>query len=115
MRRAREVSLWVIAVFLAFVFVRQGWAKFSDGSGWARAFRAWHYPDWFRVTVGTVEICGALLLFVPRYAIVGASMIIVIMLGGMATHVWWGHPRQMTSEALPLALAIVTAIGRWKR
>jgi uncharacterized membrane protein YphA (DoxX/SURF4 family) len=34
-----NVALWVVALFLAWVFIRQGMAKFSDTSGWARAFR----------------------------------------------------------------------------
>jgi hypothetical protein len=36
---AIEIVLWVFALFLAWVFLRQGVAKFSDSSGWARAFR----------------------------------------------------------------------------
>ena len=40
----RDVVLWVFAAFLAWVFIRQGFAKFSDTSGWARAFRGWHFP-----------------------------------------------------------------------
>jgi putative oxidoreductase len=109
---AREAVLWIITAFLAWVFLRQGWSKFSDDSGWARAFRVWHYPDWFRMLIGGIEISAALILFIRRIALLGALMIIVVMLGGMATHVWWGQPRQITSEVLPLVLATVIAAGR---
>jgi putative oxidoreductase len=109
---AREAVLWILTVFLAYVFLRQGTAKFSDTSGWARAFRHWHYPDWFRILVGVVEVSAVLLLFFKRFALAGALMIVVVMLGGMATHLWWGQPRYMTSEVLPLVLATVVAIGR---
>jgi uncharacterized membrane protein YphA (DoxX/SURF4 family) len=109
---AREAVLWLITLFLAWVFVRQGMAKFSSTSGWARAFRVWHYPDWFRILIGVVEVSAALLLFLPPLAIVGAVMIIVVMLGGMATHVWWGQARYVTSEVLPLVLATIVALGR---
>ena len=115
MRIAREVVLWIIAVFLAYVFVRQGWSKFFSDSGWARAFRAWHYPNWFRVAVGVIEIAGGVLVLIPRCARIGAIMIALIMIGGMATHIYWGHPRQVTNEILPLVLAAITAIGRWRR
>ena len=108
----REVLLWIITAFLAYVFLRQGFSKFDSSSGWARAFRVWHYPDWFRILIGIVEVSAVLLLFVRRFALVGALMIITVMLGGMATHLWWGHPRQMTSEVLPLVLATVVAFGR---
>lgn len=109
---AREAVLWILTLFLAWVFLRQGFAKFSDTSGWARAFRVWHYPDWFRIFIGIVEISAVLILFVPRFAFIGAIMIIAVMLGAMGTHLWWGQARYVTSEILPLAVATIVAVGR---
>lgn len=109
-----DVLLWVVALFLAYVFVNQGMAKFSDSSGWAQAFRLWHFPVWFRLCVGAAEICAALLLLTRRTASGGAILIIVIMIGAMGTHVWWQHPDQVTSEIFPLALATIVAVGRRK-
>lgn len=107
-----EVILWVFALFLAWVFARQGIAKFSDDSGWARAFRAWHFPVWFRLAIGVAETVAAALLLTRRTAFAGAAIIIAVMLGAMGTHVWWGRPGQVTSEVLPLTLATIVAIGR---
>ena len=109
-----DVLLWVFALFLAWVFVRQGVAKFSDTSGWAKAFRTWHFPVWFRIFIGTAETAAALLLLTRRTAFVGAMIIIVVMLGAMGTHIWWGRPGQVTSEILPLVLATIVALGRRK-
>ncbi len=109
---ARETLLWLITAFLAWVFLRQGFAKFDDASGWARAFRVWHYPDWFRILIGVVEVLAVGILFIRRYAWIGALMIVVVMLGGMATHIYWGQPRYVTSELLPLVLASIVAFGR---
>ena len=111
---AIDVVLWVFALFLAWVFMRQGMAKFSDTSGWARAFRLWHFPVWFRVAVGVAETAAALLLLTRRTAVAGAIIIIAVMIGAMGTHVYWGHPGQVTSEVLPLSLATLVAIGRRK-
>lgn len=107
-----NVALWVFALFLAWVFIRQGTAKFSDTSGWARAFRVWHFPVWFRVLIGVLETTAALLLLTRRTAFAGAVIIIVVMLGAMGTHVYWGRPGQVTSEILPLLLATLVAAGR---
>ena len=109
---AVDVVLWVFALFLAWIFIRQGAAKFSDTSGWARAFRFWHFPVWFRVLIGVLETSAAVLLLTRRTAFAGAVIIIVVMLGAMATHVYWGQARQITSEVLPLFLATMVAIGR---
>jgi uncharacterized membrane protein YphA (DoxX/SURF4 family) len=98
---AADIIVWAFALFLAWVFIRQGNAKFSDTSGWARAFRVWHFPVWFRVLVGVLAISAALLLLTRRTAFAGAVVIIAIMLGAMATHVYRGQPRQVTSEVFP--------------
>jgi putative oxidoreductase len=109
-----ETVLWVFALFLAWVFSRQGITKFSETSGWAQAFRAWHFPVWFRMLIGGAEVAAAVLLLTRRTAFAGAVIIIVIMLGAMATHVYWGRPGQVTSEILPLFLASMVALGRRK-
>ena len=109
-----DVVLWIFALFLAWVFIRQGTSKFSDTSGWARAFRIWHFPTWFRVLIGIVETLAAVLLLTRRTAFAGAAIIIAVMIGAMSTHVYWGRPGQVTSEILPLFLATMVAIGRRK-
>ena len=109
-----EGVLWVFAGFLAWVFARQGIAKFSNTSGWAQAFNEWHFPVWFRVAIGVAETAAAALLLWKRTALAGATIIIVVMIGAMSTHVWWGQPGQVTSEILPLALATAVAVGRRK-
>jgi uncharacterized membrane protein YphA (DoxX/SURF4 family) len=85
-----------------------------DDSGWAKAFRAWHYPDWFRIGIGVIEVVAALLLLTRRTATIGALMIIAVMLGAMGTHIYWGRPQHITSEILPTTLATLIAIGRRK-
>lgn len=107
-----DVVLWVFALFLAWVFIRQGIAKFDDASGWARAFRTWHFPVWFRILLGVLETSAAVLLLTRRTAFAGAIIIMVVMLGAMGTHVYWGQPRQVTSEVLPLFLSTMVALGR---
>ena len=111
---AVDIVLWVFALFLAWVFIRQGYAKFDDASGWARAFRGWHFPVWFRILIGVMETTAAVLLLTRRTAFAGAIIIIVVMLGAMGTHVYWGRPNQVTSEVLPLFLASMVALGRRK-
>jgi uncharacterized membrane protein YphA (DoxX/SURF4 family) len=109
-----DVVLWIFSLFLIWVFVRQGAAKFSDTSGWARAFRLWHFPVWFRVLIGILEVTASVLLLTRRTAFAGALIIIAVMIGAMGTHVYWGRPAQVTSEILPLTLATIIAFGRRK-
>lgn len=109
---ARTVGMWLPALLLILLFARQGWAQFSDSSGWAAAFRHWGYPDWFRVTIGVLELTAALLLALGRTAALGALIIIVVMLGAWATHIVFDGGRHMTSEVVPLVLASIVLILR---
>ena len=108
-----DLALWVPTLFLVYVFARQGVAKFSDTSGWARAFAVWHFPVWFRILIGSCETAAAILLLTRRTASAGAAVIALVMLGGMGTHAYWHHPEQVTSEVFPLALSLVVLRGRW--
>lgn len=110
-----DIALWVPTLFLVYVFARQGSAKFSDSSGWARAFAAWHFPVWFRMLIGGCEMAAALLLLTRPTAPVGAALVALVMLGGMGTHIYWGQPRQVTSEVFPLVLSLIVLAGRWPR
>jgi uncharacterized membrane protein YphA (DoxX/SURF4 family) len=109
-----DLALWIPTLFLVYVFARQGTAKFSDTSGWARAFAIWHFPVWFRILIGVLETSAALLLLVRRTASIGAVIIAAVMLGGMGTHIYWGQPRQVTSEMFPLVLSLIVLAGRWR-
>ena len=102
---ARLIAAWIGAALLTLIFVPAGWQKFSDHSGWAVAFRHWGYPTWFRILIGVLELGGVALLLSGRWAAAGAVVIIVVMLGGMATHVVFDGGRHVTSEVVPLVLA----------
>jgi uncharacterized membrane protein YphA (DoxX/SURF4 family) len=111
-KAAKVIGMWIPAILLVLIFVPQGWSKFDDTSGWARAFRIWNYPDWFRVTIGVLELAAALLLLYGRSAAFGAIIIIVVMLGGMGTHLVKDNGRHMTSEIVPLTLASIVLVVR---
>jgi uncharacterized membrane protein YphA (DoxX/SURF4 family) len=109
---AGKTLLWILTLFMVFVFFMQGCAKFPNQGGWVRAFATWHFPIWFRYLIGVLELAAAGLLLWPRTAFLGAATIVVIMLGGMATHIWWHHPEQVFHEVGPLVVASVIAVAR---
>jgi len=111
-KAAKTVGTWIPAILLILMFARQGWAKFDDASGWARAFRHWGYPDWFRVTIGVMELSAVVLLAIGRTAAFGALLIIIVMLGAWATHLIFDGGRHMTSEVVPLVLASIVLVVR---
>jgi putative oxidoreductase len=104
---AKSGGVWLATILLATIFVPQGYAKFSDGSGWARAFRHWEYPTWFRIAIGVIELGGVALLFWPRFARWGAAAILAVMLGAWFTHLTKDHGQHMTSEVVPITLSLL--------
>jgi len=110
----RALALWLPTLMLLFIFAPQFWNKLSDTGGWAVAFRIWGYPTWFRITIGVLETLGALALLWSRTAIFGAALIIAIMLGGTGTHIVKEHGRHVTSEIVPITLATVVLVLRWR-
>ena len=111
-RIAKTAGTWLPAILLILIFAPQGWAKFSDASGWATAFRHWGFPDWFRITIGVLELAAVGLLALGRTAAFGAIIIIMVMLGAWATHLIFDGGRHMTSEVVPLVLASIVLIVR---
>lgn len=113
MKIAKEVLAWILALLLAVVFGHAGIMKFDLNGGWTPAFHNWGFPDWFLITVGVLEVAAALLLLVPRSAMFGAVIIIVLMIGGVATNLMHGGPRRTVGSVVPLVLAsIVFALRR---
>jgi putative oxidoreductase len=114
-RVAKIAAAWIPALLLITIFVPQGWAKFSDTSGWAIAFRHWGYAPWFRVLVGTIELLASACLLWSRTAAIGALLIVCVMLGAIGTHIVFDHGRHITSEILPLSLALIVLVTRHVR
>ena len=109
---ARAAAIWIPTLLLVLIFAPQAWNKMSETSGWAIAFRHWGYPTWFRITIGVIEGLAAVLLLWSRTAIVGAVLIIVVMLGGTATHLLKDQGRHLTSEVVPITLATIVLVMR---
>lgn len=85
---------WVLAAWIAYVFVWYLQYKFTghDGSVWLFTV----ITDWLglkghekamRIGVGSAELCAAILCFVPRLRAVGAAMTIALMSGAIFFHV----------------------------
>lgn len=115
LRSAGFVLLWLVTAFLIFVFAKQGWAKFDDTSGWARAFNHWGYSREFRIAIGVAEVLAAALLIYRRTAAYGAMLILAIMLGGVATHIRANEIRNVRSEVLQIVLSSGVLAARWKQ
>ena len=114
LRMVGLVFLWLVTAFQVFVFARAGWMKFSDTSGWARAFAHWGYTPSFRIAIGVAEVVAAALLIYRRTAAYAAMLIIALMLGGIVTHIRANEVRHVGSEITPIVMSSVVLAARWR-
>jgi putative oxidoreductase len=111
-RIAKEVVLWIIALFLALVCLRSGWLKVTGNVFWVRDFHRWGYPDWFRIVVGITELSSMVLLLMPRFASYGASLFAAIMLGAIFTHNTHNETSRLPFNLLLLVLSLIIVFMR---
>ena len=114
-RIAKEIVLWIIALFLALVCLRSGLMKMPNVAGeqfWIRDFQRWGYPGWFRLVVGVAELISFALLLVPRAAGYGAGVFAVVMLGAIVTHATHNELSRLPFNLLLLMLSLIIVFAR---
>jgi putative oxidoreductase len=102
-KRVRLVVAWLLGLYFANMYVRNGWAKFDPNGFWTPAFVRWGYPVWMRVAVGAIELVGGALLLVPWVASYAALAVMAVMLGALGTRL---HDGRMVDSAWIAAYAI---------
>jgi putative oxidoreductase len=87
----KGIVIWLPTVLLSVLFLMQGLMKLTGMEVWVERFREYGYPEHFYLVAGVLELGGALLLFVPRTAWIGASTLGVVMLAAAGSHLLQGE------------------------
>src|SRR5579871_3064944 len=108
------VAQWIPRIALALLFLFVGGSKLPSHGMWVRLFDQIGFGQWFRVFTGGLQVGGALLLFVPRAAWIGAAILTCTMLGAVLTQLF--ILRTGLLAMAPAALLVMTmAIGAQAR
>jgi putative oxidoreductase len=106
---------WTIRAGVALVYILFGTDKFGSGAGyWLRLFRDIGLGDWFRYFTGGVEVLGALLVLVPRTALIGFLLLMATMAGAVAILCWLGRPGDAAFPGLFLIVLAALTWARWR-
>jgi uncharacterized membrane protein len=106
-----NVLVEIISGFLTVVFVIIGSIAIS---GTLEAI-TWGPPNpmWpFRLLIGLVEIAGAVMLFIPRYAVLGAAGLATMMVGNVLRDLTQQHVLKAVALILLTLLLIVVGYAR---
>lgn len=110
-----NVILWILQIGAAAMFIMAAWPKLKGDpqavQGFAMIGEKIGVGQWFRYLTGGLEMLGALLLLIPRLCGVGALILVCVMVGAVATHLFiiGGNP------VAAIVLLVVTAIIAWGR
>ncbi len=109
-----NVALWVVQVGAAAMFLMAGANKLAGNEQMVGMFQAIGFGQWFRYLTGSLEILGAILLFVPSLAGIGGLLMTGVFAGAVATHLFiiGGNP---TMAIVLLAASVFIAWGRRDR
>jgi putative oxidoreductase len=112
-RRSRSgvIALRVVQIALAGMFLLAGGSKLLGAPAMVALFNSIGIGQWFRYVTGTIEVVGAVLLFVPSLALFGALALAATMVGAIITHLFFvgGNP------AVPIVLLAATTTIAWAR
>ena len=115
--RVRVVALWVLTAVAGLGIGLAGVSKFPVPNHWQHQFLNWGYPHWSVFGVGATEVLGAIALFIPRIALVGVSLLLVVMTGALITLL--AHPGDPLGRGATPAfyIGVLSIIGlmRWQR
>jgi uncharacterized membrane protein YphA (DoxX/SURF4 family) len=104
-----------VTIVLALLFLVEGGSKLLLDAGTVRTFHTWGYPIWLVFAVGLLEFPGALLILVPRLALLGAALMVIDMIGAIGTGVIQGIVPIILFSGLVLMMAALVGWTRRKR
>ena len=107
-----NIVVWVLQIGAAFMFIMAGWKKLSGDPMMVGLFDKLAIGQWFRYLTGAMEVGGAILLLIPRLSGVGATILIPVMLGAIATHLFIIGGSPLTPIILLVAVAVVAWVRR---
>jgi uncharacterized membrane protein YphA (DoxX/SURF4 family) len=109
--RILNIMLWVLQFGAAAMFLMAAIPKLKGDPTAVAGFEKIGLGQWFRYVTGGLETVGALLLLIPRLCGLGALLLVCVMVGAVATHLFvlGGSP------VAAIVLLVVTAIIAWGR
>jgi putative oxidoreductase len=106
-----NVGLWILQIGADGMLLMVGFFKLSGDPRMVELFDAIGLGQWFRYVTGSLEVLGAILLLIPRLSGLGALLLVGVMLGAVATHLF-----VVGGSPLPaIILLVVTGFVAWGR
>ncbi len=83
-----NIVLWILQILAASAFLLAGGLKLAGAEPMVSMFDKIGLGQWFRYLTGGMEVTGAILLLVPTTVVLGGALLVMTMLGAIATHLF---------------------------
>ena len=112
MKNKGNIVSWIIQVLIAGLFLMMGSQKLMGEAEVTANFVKWGLPGFMLYVIGTLEVLGAIGLFIPRLAGLAASGLILLMVGALFTHLTHG---EYGMAPVPVAVMAMLAVVAYLR
>jgi putative oxidoreductase len=110
--RAADVTLWIVQIALAAMFLMAGTAKLFGTMPMVALFDAVGVGQWFRYATGLIEVGSAIALLIPRATVFGALVLVPTMAGAILTQLFDVHASPVAPAILMGGAVLVLAARR---
>jgi uncharacterized membrane protein YphA (DoxX/SURF4 family) len=104
----KSIVGWILSALLAALFLFAALGKLTAQPMVVSMFASFGYPRWFVTFVGVIEVIAALAILVPRTALWGAALMVVVMVGAIVTVAVHGTVAQL---AVPVVVLVVATLA----
>ena len=84
-------SLQTLSAVVSLMFVVPACLKLSNAGIAVEHFATWGIPAWMMHVIGASELTGAIGLLVPRTRLAASFALLLLMIGGLLTHLTYGE------------------------
>jgi putative oxidoreductase len=103
---------WFLQIALAGVFLNAAFRKFTDHAVPVETFQALGMDPWFRYVTGCLELTGGTGLLIRSFSGLAAIGLATIMVGAIATHLFFVPGSIWPASLLLMSLLLVAALRR---
>ena len=110
--RAANITLWTLQVLTAAVFVLAAVSKITADPTAVAGFAMMGIGPAGMLTIGLLELAGAIAMFIPRLTGLAALGQVALMIGAVTTTLVYMDPVMAVLPAVVLVVVAVIAYGR---
>lgn len=82
----KQVLLWIAQIITAIIFLQTLWFKFTSDPSSVQLFTIINVEPWGRYLLGIIELITSVLLLIPKKAVYGALLGLIVGIGAILTH-----------------------------